>query len=48
MVSYVSYLGHQIHEDGLHPLPDKVQAGVEAPSPEISTRTEGLPGATDL
>ena len=34
MVPSVSYLGHQIDEDGLHPLPDKVQAVVEAPSPK--------------
>ena len=33
MVSSVSYLGHQIDEDGLHQLPDKVQAVVETPSP---------------
>ena len=32
MVSSVSYLGHQIDKNGLHPLHDKVQALVEAPS----------------
>ena len=33
MVSEVSYLGHQIDAEGLHPLPNKVQAVVDAPSP---------------
>ena len=34
MVPSVSYLGHQINEESLHPLADKVQAVVEAPSPK--------------
>ena len=33
MVSEVSYLGHRIDKDGLHPLDDKVKAIVEAPAP---------------
>ena len=33
MVPSVSYLGHHIDQDGLHPLPDKVRAVVEAPQP---------------
>ena len=32
-VPSVSYLGHKIDGEGLHPLPDKVQAIQEAPSP---------------
>ena len=32
-VPSVSYLGHKIDAEGLHPLPDKVQAIQEAPSP---------------
>ena len=30
----VEYLGHQIDADGLHPLPSKVEAIVQAPAPE--------------
>ena len=33
MLSSVPYLGYQIDERGLHPLPEKVKAIVEAPSP---------------
>ena len=33
MVNSVTYLGHQIDPDGLHPLSDKVQAVKDAPSP---------------
>ena len=33
MLSEVSYLGHQIDAEGLHPLPSKVQAVVDAPTP---------------
>ena len=32
-VPSVSYLDHKINGEGLHPLPDKVQAIQEAPSP---------------
>ena len=32
-VSSVTYLGHKIDAEGLHPLPDKVQAIKEAPPP---------------
>ena len=34
MVKSVSYLGHQIDAEGLHPLSDKVQAVRDAPSPQ--------------
>ena len=34
MESSVSYLGHRIDAEGLHPLPDKVQAIVDAPDPQ--------------
>ena len=30
----MSYLGHRIDAEGLHPLPDKVQAIVDAPDPQ--------------
>ncbi len=33
MVPEVSYLGHRIDANGLHPLEDKVKAILEAPSP---------------
>ena len=33
IVPSVSYLRHHIDQDGLHPLPDKVHAVVEAPRP---------------
>ena len=38
MKSSVTYLGHQIDEDGLHPLQDRVTAIREAPTPtSVST-----------
>ena len=33
MASSVSYLGHKIDAEGLHPLPDKLQAVKAAPTP---------------
>ena len=33
MAKSVSYLGHRIDAEGLHPLPDKVAAVLEAPLP---------------
>ena len=33
MVPSVSYLGHKIEAEGLHPLPDKLQAVKEASTP---------------
>ena len=33
MAPSVSYLGYDIDADGLHPLPDKVQAIQDAPTP---------------
>ena len=44
MVSSVSYLGHQIDEDGLHPLPDKMQAVVEATSPRSAQELKAYLG----
>ena len=35
MSSSVIYLGHNVDSEGLHPLPDKVYAVVEAPCPSI-------------
>ena len=32
-VSSITYLGHKIDGEGLHPLPDKVKATQEAPPP---------------
>ena len=34
MAPSVSYLGHKIDAEGLHPLPDKLQAVKEAPTPQ--------------
>ena len=34
MVSSVDYLGYLIDKDGLHPLPEKVAAILEAPQPK--------------
>ncbi len=34
MKPYVDYLGHRIDAEGLHPLPDKVEAIHNAPSPQ--------------
>ena len=34
MQSSVDYLGHRIDAQGLHPLPEKVQAIQEAPPPK--------------
>ena len=33
MVPSVSFLGHKINGEGLHPLPNKVDAVLEAPTP---------------
>ena len=33
-IQSVSYLGHRIDAQGLHPLPDKVAAVLEAPLPQ--------------
>ena len=37
MAPSVSYLGHKIDAEGLHPLPDKLQAIKEAPTPRNVT-----------
>ena len=34
MVSSVSFLGHSVDGDGLHPLSDKVEAVLKAPAPQ--------------
>ena len=34
LMSSVSYLGHRIDAKGLHPLPDKIQAIMDAPDPQ--------------
>ena len=33
MVSSVTFLGHKVDKDGLHPLPDKISAVLSAPTP---------------
>ena len=33
MVSSVTFLGHKVDKDGLHILPDKISAVVNAPTP---------------
>ena len=33
MVSAVTFLGHKVDKDGLHPLPDKINAVLNAPTP---------------
>ena len=40
----VSYLGHQIDESGLHPLPHKVKAIREAPTPNNITELKSYLG----
>ena len=39
MKSSVTYLGHRIDANGLHPLPDRVRAVKEAPTPTSATPT---------
>ena len=33
MVSAVTFSGHKVDKDGLHPLPDKINAVLNAPTP---------------
>ena len=44
MVPSVSYLGHVIDANGLHPLPDKVQAIEDAPMPKNVTELKSYLG----
>lgn len=44
MVPEVSYLGHRIDANGLHPLEDKVKAILEAPSPRNASELKSYPG----
>ena len=48
MVPSVSYLGHQIDEGGFHPLADKVQPVVEAPSPKSGVSADLVSTARDF
>ena len=40
----VEYLGHIIHENGLHPSPKKIQAIQEAPAPRNLTELRSFVG----
>ena len=44
MASSVSYLGHVIDAEELHPLPDNVQAIEEAPTPRNVTELKSYLG----
>ena len=44
MAPSVAYLGHKIDAQGLHPLPDKVQAIQEAPRPQNSSQLKSYLG----
>ena len=44
MAPSVNYLGHRIDAEGLHPLPDKVKAVNEAPSPTCVTELKAYLG----
>ena len=44
MVTSVDYLGYHIDAAGLHPLPDKVQAAEEAPTPTCLTELKSYLG----
>lgn len=44
MASAVAYLGHKIDSQGLHPLPDKVRAVQEAPTPGNVTELKSYLG----
>ena len=49
MAPSVTYLGHQINKQGLHPVADKVKAIKEAPRPRNKSELKSLiPGATIL
>ena len=44
MVPSVSYLGYKIDSQGLHPLPDKIQAIDDAPTPRNVTELKSYLG----
>jgi len=44
LVPSVTYLGHQIDAQGLHPVSDKVKAIQEAPEPRNVSATQVIPG----
>ena len=44
MVPSVTYLGYVIDADGLHPLPDKIKAIREAPTPKNITELKSYLG----
>ncbi len=44
MAKSVSYLGYQIDSTGLHPLPDKVKAIQNAPTPRNATELRSYLG----
>ena len=44
MSSSVTYLGHKIDSDGLHPLPNKIRAIVEAPCPSNTKQLKSFLG----
>ena len=43
MVPSISYLGYKIDAQGLHPLPEKMDAILKAPSSTSLTRVEVIP-----
>ena len=43
MKSEIVYLGHKIDKDGIHPLPDKIHAVKDAPTPIIVSCIFGSP-----
>ena len=48
LVPSISYLGHKIDSQGLHPLPDKIDAIVNGCSSKITNRVEGFPRTAQL
>ena len=49
LVSSVSYLGYKLDEDGLHPLPEKVKAIQDAPTPKsVSELKSYIPRVANL
>ncbi|PAA73574.1 hypothetical protein BOX15_Mlig008794g1 [Macrostomum lignano] len=44
MQTSISYLGHRIDADGLHPIKDKVEAIVSAPAPKDATQLRSFLG----
>ena len=48
LASSVSYLGYKIDGEGLHPLPEKVKAIQDAPTPKKCHRAKILLGVANL